>query len=123
MLGPPGAQQSIRSAAQQLRIAVPVYTRDMGEPARALQALKLLPLRYAKLADSVESASAQYKQMVFARGPLKFSLILTLSLVSLVAMGWTWRMLGKRYGGLAVPIWFHAGGDVGVMLGVWWLIR
>ena len=72
--------------AQQLRVVVPVYSRSVGEPGQALQALKLLPLRYAKLADSVESASAQYKQMVFARGPLKFSLILTLSLVSLVAM-------------------------------------
>ena len=44
-------------------------------------------------------------------------------LVSLAAMGWIWRLLRKRYSGLAVPIWFHAGGDLGVMLGVWWLLQ
>lgn len=44
-------------------------------------------------------------------------------LISLAAMGWIWRLLKIKYGGLAVPTWFHAGGDLGVMLGVWWLIR
>lgn len=44
-------------------------------------------------------------------------------LVSLTLMGWIWRQLKRRYGGLAVPVWFHAGGDLGAMLGVWWLIR
>jgi nitrogen fixation/metabolism regulation signal transduction histidine kinase len=76
-----------RSAdVHQLRIVVPVYSGSMGEPIQVLQALELLPLRYAKLANSVESALAQYRQMVFSRGPLKFSLILTLTLVTLVAM-------------------------------------
>ena len=73
------------SDGQQLRIAVPVQTPGLGEPDRILQAVKLLPSRYSELADSIESVSAQYKQMIFFRGPLKFSLILTLTLVALVA--------------------------------------
>lgn len=44
-------------------------------------------------------------------------------LVSLALVGWIWRLLKRRYGGLALPVWFHAGGDIGAMLGVWWLIR
>ena len=43
--------------------------------------------------------------------------------VCLATMGWIWRLLRIHFGGLAVPTWFHAGGDLGAMLGVWWLIR
>ncbi len=77
--------EPISESQQQLRVVVPVFSRDVGEQARALQVLKPLPLRYSKLADSVESASAQFKQLVFSRGPFKFSLMLTLTLVTLVA--------------------------------------
>jgi len=77
--------EPISESQQQLRVVVPVFSRDVGEQARALQVLKPLPLRYAKLANSVESASAQFKQMMFSRGPFKFSLMLTLTLVTLVA--------------------------------------
>ena len=77
--------EPISGGGQQLRIAVPVRSPGLGAPDRVLQALQLLPSRYAELADSVESVSAQYKQMIFFRGPLKFSLILTLTLVALVA--------------------------------------
>jgi nitrogen fixation/metabolism regulation signal transduction histidine kinase len=77
--------EPISGGGQQLRIVLPVGSPGIGEPARILQALQLLPSRYAALADSVESVSAQYKQMIFFRGPLKFSLILTLTLVALVA--------------------------------------
>jgi len=77
--------EPISGGGQQLRIAVPVRSSSIGEPDRILQALQLLPSRYAELANSVESVSAQYKQMIFFRGPLKFSLILTLTLVALVA--------------------------------------
>lgn len=77
--------EPISASQQQLRVVVPVFSRDVGEQARALQVLKPLPLRYAKLADRVESASAQFKQMMFSRGPFKFSLMLTLTLVTLVA--------------------------------------
>lgn len=77
--------EPVADGGQQLRIAVPVASPGIGEPNRILQAIKLLPSRYAELAESVESVSAQYKQMIFFRGPLKFSLILTLTLVALVA--------------------------------------
>lgn len=77
--------EPVSGGGQQLRIAVPVRATGIGESGRVLQALQLLPSRYAELAESVESVSAQYKQMIFFRGPLKFSLILTLTLVSLVA--------------------------------------
>ncbi len=78
--------EPISDSAQQLRIVVPVLPAEVGAPLRALQALKPLPLRYANLTERIESASTQYKQMVFSRGPLKFSLILTLTLVTLAAL-------------------------------------
>ncbi len=78
--------EPISDSTQQLRIVVPVLPAEVGNPPRALQALKPLPLRYANLAERIESATTQYKQMVFSRGPLKFSLILTLTLVTLIAM-------------------------------------
>ncbi len=76
----------VSDAVQQLRIVVPLFSTDVGAQIQALQALKPLPLRYAKLTDSIESASTQYRQMVFSRGPLKFSLISTLTLLTLVTM-------------------------------------
>ena len=61
-----------------------------------------------KLAESVESASNQYEQMGFSRGPLRFSLILTLSLFSLItlllsvlAAIYLSRRIGAPLGGLA----------------------
>ena len=72
--------------AQQLRVVAPVYSADLGRSFHALQAIKTLPLRYAKLARSVESASSQYDQMLFSRGPLRFSLILTLTIISLASL-------------------------------------
>jgi len=72
--------------AQQLRIAVPVLSTGISKSNRILHGLKLVPLRYSRLAESVENASARYRQMVFSRGPLKFSLILTLTVVTLAAL-------------------------------------
>jgi len=43
---------------------------------------------------------------------------------SLAAMGWIWRLMKiSGGGGLANPVAFHAGGDLGVMLGLAWLMR
>lgn len=50
-------------------------------------------------------------------------MLFAVSLVSLAAMGWVWRLMKMKYRGIAIPTWFHAGGDLGAMLGVWWLIR
>lgn len=69
----------------QFRVVAPVRVNELGRDF-GLQAIKILPLRYAALTESVENANSQYAQMVFARGPLKFSLIVTLSLISLASL-------------------------------------
>ena len=78
--------EPISENIQQFRIVVPIRTTDFGRQFYGLQAIKSLPLRYATLASSVEKANSQYSQMEFARGPLKFSLIVTLSLISLASL-------------------------------------
>lgn len=78
--------ESISEFSQQLKVISPVYSSNIGIPSRALQAIKPLPLRYAKLAQTVESAKTQYTQMQFAREPLRLSLILTLTLISLASL-------------------------------------
>ena len=78
--------EPISESAQQFRVVAPIQTNELGRQFYGLQAIKLLPLRYASLATSVEAANQQYAQIVFARGPLKVSLILTLSLISLASL-------------------------------------
>jgi len=78
--------EPLTGGGQQLRIAVPVFSTGISQTSRILHGLKLIPLRYSRLAESVENASARYRQMVFSRGPLKFSLILTLTVVTLAAL-------------------------------------
>lgn len=78
--------ESLSEFSQQLKVVTPVYSKNIGIPPRALQATKPLPLRYAKLAQTVESAKTQYDQMQFAREPLRLSLILTLTLISLASL-------------------------------------
>jgi nitrogen fixation/metabolism regulation signal transduction histidine kinase len=80
------AIESVSDFSQQLKVVTPVYSNNIGIPPRALQASKPLPLRYAKLAQTVESAKTQYDQMQFAREPLRLSLILTLTLISLASL-------------------------------------
>lgn len=69
-----------------LRVVVPVYARDVATPLRILQVLEVLPMRYAKLGESVQSAYAEYEKVLYLRGPLKFGFTLTLSLIALLAM-------------------------------------
>ncbi len=78
--------ESVSEFSQQLKVITPVFSSNIGIPPRALQAVKPLPLRYAKLAQTVESAKKQYTQMQFAREPLRLSLILTLTLISLASL-------------------------------------
>lgn len=78
--------EPISENSQQLRVITPIFSNSIGFSSRVLQAIKPLPLRYAKLARNVESAKSQYDQMVFSRGPLRQSLILTLSLISLATL-------------------------------------
>ena len=56
-----------------------------GEP-RLLQALFPVTERMDALADSVESASAKYRELSYLRRPLKLSFTLTLSIVLLVSL-------------------------------------
>lgn len=69
-----------------LRVVVPVYAREVGAPMRILQVIQMLPPRYAKLGESVQSAYAEYEKLVYLRGPLKFGFTLTLSLVAFLTM-------------------------------------
>lgn len=78
--------EDISQNTQRFRVVVPIKSNEFGREFYLLQAIKVLPLRYATLASSVETAESQYAQMVFARGPLKFSLIVTLSLISLASL-------------------------------------
>lgn len=69
-----------------LRVVVPVYAHDIAAPLRILQVLQVLPTRYTKLGESVQSAYAEYEKLLYLRGPLKFGFTLTLSLITLLAM-------------------------------------
>lgn len=76
--------EPIEGGSLRLRIAVPVTALGVSPDQRVLQVLYPLPLRYTKLGESVQSASAEYEKLQFLRGPLKFSFVLTLSLVTLM---------------------------------------
>jgi len=78
--------EPLNNNTQQYRLVAPITVQEITQEVYALQIIKVLPLHYANLASSVEGALTQYDQMVFARGPLRFSLILTLSLISLASL-------------------------------------
>lgn len=78
--------EPISESTLQFRVVTPIRVNRLGFEFFGLQAIKILPLRYATLTESVEKANSQYAQMLFARGPLKFSLIVTLSLISLASL-------------------------------------
>ena len=69
-----------------VRVVVPILSRDVAAPMRLLQLIQVLPTRYSKLAESVQNAYAEYEKLVYLRGPLKFSFLLTLSLVALLTV-------------------------------------
>ncbi|MHB8453289.1 MAG: ATP-binding protein [Acidiferrobacterales bacterium] len=66
----------------QLRVLVPVYAHQVGAPLRILQVVQQLPDRYSKLGGRVQAAFAEYEKLIYLRRPLKFGLIVTLSLVA-----------------------------------------
>ena len=80
------ALEPLSENRQQFRVVALIKTREFGSNLYVLQAIKLLPRSYANLFSSVESAKNQYDQMLFARGPLRFSLVVTLSLISLASL-------------------------------------
>jgi nitrogen fixation/metabolism regulation signal transduction histidine kinase len=106
----------VSSTTQELRVMVPLAAQPGGREGY-VQVVQALPARYAKLASSVENATAQYRRMVFAREPLKYSLLFTLTLVTLVAMliaVWAAIQLSRR---LARPIMDLAAGTRAVAAG------
>ncbi len=69
-----------------LRVVIPVYGVRISDALRALQILQPMPIRYSQLGESVQLASAEYDKLQYLRGPLKFSFVLTLGLVSLMTL-------------------------------------
>ena len=78
--------EPIAGGGLQLRVAIRMAGRQVGKIDRVLQILNPLPLRYSRLAESVESASAEYEKLQYLRRPLTFSFVLTLSLVTLMTL-------------------------------------
>ncbi len=69
-----------------VQVVVSVPSHDATTEPRLLQALFPVTERMNALADSVESASAKYRELSYLRKPLKLSFTLTLSIVLLVSL-------------------------------------
>ena len=70
----------------QLRVAVPLPVRGVNPAPYILQVIKPLPLRYSTLGDSIQTAANEYRRLVYLRDPLKFSFILTLTIIALMTV-------------------------------------
>ncbi len=66
-----------------IHVAVRVPDRQADGSGRILQAFYPIPERISNLAESVQSAFGRYREIAYLRIPLKYSFILTLSLVLL----------------------------------------
>jgi len=75
-----------RGTYLQIRIVALATSQDPTGELRVLQALFPLNQRLSDLADSVQQAYADYRELAFLRQPLKQSFVLTLSLVLLLAL-------------------------------------
>ncbi|HYQ90830.1 MAG TPA: HAMP domain-containing protein, partial [Candidatus Competibacteraceae bacterium] len=80
------ALEPVRDSEFFIRAVVRVTTQEPRAEERILQALFPVAGRFSVLADSVQSAFDDYKELMFLRTPLKTSFILTLSLVMLFAV-------------------------------------
>ena len=69
-----------------VQVVVSVPSHEAAGGPRLLQALFPVTERMNTLADSVESASAKYRELSYLRNPLKLSFTLTLSIVLLVSL-------------------------------------
>jgi len=107
----------IGDAGLYARTAVPIpVTKSDTEPL-TLQALYRIPGRLSILADNVESQIVRYKKLAYLRTPLKYSYILTLSLVlalSLLSAVWAAFFSARR---LVEPIGILADGTRAVAEG------
>ncbi|MHA1569314.1 MAG: ATP-binding protein, partial [Alphaproteobacteria bacterium] len=76
----------LKDAGLHIRVAVPVPNPDPVREGRILQALYPVPGQLNALADSVQSAFGRYREVAYLRIPLKYSFVLTLSLVLLLSI-------------------------------------
>ncbi len=76
----------IGDAGLHVRTVVPVFATKTGSEPQTLQALYRIPQRLDALAHNVEIQAARYKQLAYMRTPLKYSYILTLSLVLVLSL-------------------------------------
>ncbi len=115
----------IRGAGLNVRVVVPVGRAQPSGDMLLLQALYPIAERMSTLAENVQSAYAQYRELVYLREPLKFSFTLTLSLVLLLsALAAVWvaffaaRRLVAPIGDLAQGTRAVAAGDYDTQLPV-----
>ena len=86
------------------RLVVNVPSSEFAFEPRVLQALYPVPEGINALVDSVQAAYAQHERLSFLSGPLKFSFILTLSIILLLSIFtavWAAFFLARR---LVAPI-------------------
>jgi nitrogen fixation/metabolism regulation signal transduction histidine kinase len=76
----------VGEAGLHVRAVVPVLAVKSGAEPQTLQALFRVPQRLSVLADNVESQIVRYKKLAYLRTPLKYSYILTLSLVLVLSL-------------------------------------
>ncbi len=76
----------------QVRVMIAIPPSDPGAERLTLQALYSLGGRLGTLVDSVEETYSRYRELLFLRQPLKYSFIVTLTLVVLLSF------LGAVYG-------------------------
>ena len=69
-----------------VRVVVSAHSHEATGGAKLLQALFPVTERMNALANSVESASAKYRELSYLRKPLKLSFTLTLSIILLVSL-------------------------------------
>ncbi|HKJ94976.1 MAG TPA: ATP-binding protein [Gammaproteobacteria bacterium] len=98
------ALDPIENAGLHIRAVVPAPNPVNPQNPRILQALFPISPRLNDLAQQVQQAFGEYRELTYLRGPLKDSFILTLSLVlltSLLAAVWSAFYLARR---LVAPI-------------------
>jgi len=76
----------LKDTGLHIRVAVPVSGSDSLKETRILQALFPVPGQINTLAGRVQSAFGKYREVAYLRIPLKYSFILTLSLVLLLSI-------------------------------------
>ncbi|MEX0421640.1 sensor histidine kinase [Spiribacter pallidus] len=94
----------IENAGLHIRVLVPAPGPDGPGSNRVLQGLFQVSPRINDLADEVETAFSEYRELAYLRGPLKDSFSLTLSLVLLLSLlfaVWSAFYLARR---LVAPV-------------------